>query len=711
MPKVAVEHLFTGDTVEYTSYDSTRTMLGKHIVQQTGPSAEDKFAGPMPILLGRPMEQQVATAQAVGFPHVIDIGGGKQLCFLIGTGATNPLRVVMYEFDKQANTFTYIGFVTVAFAAGNATARGFRAQRYLHTTGTVAVSGTGVTGTGTQFQSERIGAGARIGFGSTNPNNITTWYTIAPASAIASNTALTLVENAGTISAGTPYVIEELRIVVSITNATATNGGLYLAKGLHAGLFTSAGTTISLATTVDNIRAVYWLKDAATVTNTVAAGCAIESPVSNTEQYVYVLNGATTASVCYKYNIRASLASLTAGASQSAITLISGTATLVGNQSQLNNGRVATTSHGPGSGSACLYWVTATRIYRALLSGITAGSTTWANDAAVENPPGGSATFALGSAFTSVEYAGNIDRFIVATSGAAGIRSYVTRYITDGSQFDHIFLVDTKQLDQSTADAGGVIHPAVNASTMSVWSEDGYCYLCRNGATAALNQIYIVPLSAHWFYATGFSDNNRLITPAISTPGATKFYRLYVNNIEHLGTGTLGMPPEPYRVYYRTSGITDDSGSWTLLGEGRDLSGVSPAASIQFAFEFKIIGLTCIPGRILGLTVLYEQGDEIPSHLEWNYTDSSLSDGTLGFKQVSSYGSVPHLTISYYRSDNNNLLLTQASTGTTNGVFEYWSGSAWVAGNGTDTVGLRRRFRPTAGLPTNVDVYAKLQLV
>ena len=709
MPKVAVEHLFTGDTVPYTSYDSTKTMLGKLIVQNTGATPEDKFAGPMPILMGRPMEQQVATAVPVAYPHVIDIGNNKQWCFVIGSSATNPLRVLMYELDKVDRTLSYIGFVTLAFPTGNVTARGFRVQRYLHTTGTVSVSGTAVTGSDTQFQSERIGAGARIGFGSTNPNNITTWYTIVPGTAISSNTALTLSENAGTIGADTPYVIEEIRIVTSNTNATATNGGLFLAKGLHPGLFTSAGTAISLATTVDNIRAVYWLKDAATVTNTAAAGCAIESPVSNTEQYVYVLNGAATASIVYKYNIRASLTSLSAGASTAALTLKTGTATLVGNQSQANNGRVANTSHGPGAGSDCLYWVTASRVYRAILSSITAGSTTWVADDMIEVPPGGSVTYALTNAFSSIEYAGSIDRFILMSTGAAGVRSYVTRYLTDSSQFDHIFLVDTKQLDQSTADAGGVIHPTINASVLSVWSEDGLCYICRNATASTLNQIYVLPLSAHWFYAnTG--DNQRLITPAISTPGATKLYRLYVNNIEHLGSGTMGLPPEPYRVYYRTSGITDNTGAWTLLGESKDLTGVAPAESIQFAFEFKVMGLTCVPGRILGLTVLYEQGDEIPSHLEWNYTDSSLSDGTLGFKQVSSYGSVPELTISYYRSDNNNLLLTQTSTGTTNGVFEYWNGSAWVAGNGTDAVGLRRRFRPTSGLPTNVDIYAKLQL-
>jgi hypothetical protein len=69
------------------------------------------------------------------------------------------------------------------------------------------------------------------------------------------------------------------------------------------------------------------------------------------------------------------------------------------------------------------------------------------------------------------------------------------------------------------------------------------------------------------------------------------------------------------------------------------------------------------------------------------------------------------MQIDYYRSDTNADVLTQSSSSTTNGVFEYWNGSAWTAGLGTNTIGLRRRFRPTAGLPNGVAVYPKLTVV
>jgi hypothetical protein len=65
-------------------------------------------------------------------------------------------------------------------------------------------------------------------------------------------------------------------------------------------------------------------------------------------------------------------------------------------------------------------------------------------------------------------------------------------------------------------------------------------------------------------------------------------------------------------------------------------------------------------------------------------------------------------TINIYRADTNALVLTQASTGTTNGTFEYWNGTAWTAGLGTDVVGTRRRFVPSGSLPGSVDLYAKI---
>ena len=219
--KAAIEHIFTGLTTPVASYDSTKTNLGTLIQQRTGSSLTDKFAGPMPIGMTRPMEASSPTT--AGLLHVIPWSNDIDWVFVADNStAAATRRIAFYEYTKSTSTFNWKGAIVMNFVTntGNKTIRGIRAIRTLHTSGNASASGTAVTGSSTLFQTERLSAGARIGFGSTDPTQITTWYNI---SSIASDTSLTLSSSAGTVSSG-PYVIEEIRIVLTITNATLTNG-------------------------------------------------------------------------------------------------------------------------------------------------------------------------------------------------------------------------------------------------------------------------------------------------------------------------------------------------------------------------------------------------------------------------------------------------------------------------------------------------------
>ena len=118
-----------------------------------------------------------------------------------------------------------------------------------------------------------------------------------------------------------------------------------------------------------------------------------------------------------------------------------------------------------------------------------------------------------------------------------------------------------------------------------------------------------------------------------------------------------------------------------------------------------------LPARVLSLALIYETDDALPSQYQWNFGDFNLSNGTFAWIQAALFGaSLTTHTINIYRADTNALVLTQASTGTTNGTFEYWTGSAWAAGLGTDTIGTRRRFVPTGSLPSGVNLYAKISV-
>lgn len=75
----------------------------------------------------------------------------------------------------------------------------------VYTTGTIAVSGTGVTGVGTAFLANvKIGDFLKVGAGNIDSN--ATWYKVTN---VADNTHLTLATSAGTVGAGSAYVVRK----------------------------------------------------------------------------------------------------------------------------------------------------------------------------------------------------------------------------------------------------------------------------------------------------------------------------------------------------------------------------------------------------------------------------------------------------------------------------------------------------------------------
>jgi len=709
--KAAVEQVFNGSLLEQAigaAYDPDRINRGKHTGQYNlGSGPLDKFIGPAPIGVGNFGESSLAIPSA--FVHPIKIS--DDLFWIFGSDvatAAATRRVQLWTWVPSTNTYTLVGAIICTFpAATNHTVRGLRAVLENYTTGTVGVSGTAVTGSGTAWNTDRMSVGSRIGFGSTDPNAIATWY---PITAIGSDTGITLGSSAGTIAAGTPYVIQDLIIVQATTNATVTNGGLFVTKGLRYEDFQNPSTTIPAATTVDRIKAVYWLKDAATITNTATGGCALGDRTNWTEQYVYSTNGAASSLVLYRYNIRASL-TLTAGAATltGSDIVVTGTQGVTGTLSQANNGRVATLQHGAGSGVPSLYLFTTTRILRVPLSAVVAASTTFVADSMFETPPGGVSTNIANSTFLALDVAQSMDKLVIA--GAASLGTiFITDYHTGGQAFDRRACCVATQTPSAARDTDSPIFiHGVTSNTPFLWVEDGWLFWIYSTSTGVtVNAVTAYPLAADLDYQADVP--NRITCPKI-TLGATpaKLYRVLVNAAENLGDHTMGVAPDAFRLQVRTSGIDDNSGAWTDVAQDGDLSGLGTPSSIQFAFQFRTAGVIMLPARVLSLALLYETADALPSQYRWNFGDFNAGNGTFAWVQVALFGATPGVhTINVYRADTDALVLTQASSGTTNGTFEYWNGSAWDSGIGADTVGRRRRFVPTASLPSGVDLYATI---
>lgn len=698
----AITHKFTGPTVPITNYDQDKTNLGSLIQQYSGVTNEDKYAGPYKIGMARLAE---LNGLITNFHQVIRYSNTIDWIFAVDVTAAATRRVIFLTYNRLDSTFTYMGFITLTFPVATAhTTRGFRIVRDLYTTGTVEVNTTTVTGTGTTWLSDRMSVGSRIGFGSTDPTQITTWYEIG---AINNDTTITLTTSAGTISAGTPYVIEDIILLTANTNATTTNGGLFVTKGIRPEIFTSSGTVIPAATTVDNIRAVYWLADASTVTNIATGGASYANRVSWTNQRVYCINvnAATTPSI-FVYNFRAPL-TLAAGKDVTTNIIKTGVQTVTGTVQQNNNGRFMTINHGPGSGVDSFYFVTTTRVYRVLGTNITNASTTFLSDFMGEVPPGSTSTFAATSSLWMVEYADSLDKLVITSLGTGGLRSYITEYQTSLSQFQHIFLNDDKQLDQSSADSGIISHPTILGSPFSVWSEGGLLYLLRASGALGSNQIYTIPIGAHQTYA--IANNEMLITPRFNVSDSNKLYNVTVNHINRLGSDVFSIAPEPFKIYYRISGISDNSGAWTLLDGYGDLSGIS-TNEIQFGIIFKTIGTECIPARIMSITLTYE-GENTDSHYTPSVANSSIINRIFAYRQSLTWGSnIPTLRIVLKNAETGSLLIDDDSISNNFGTFQYSinNGVSWLPWDNTqDLVGNYIRYTATS-LPNGVRVIASL---
>jgi hypothetical protein len=685
-------------------YDSTKLGLGPMMLQANDTGNEGKWVGPIPTNVMRPVETNAAMPtlyiEAVNYNSTYD-------WVICGDGAAvaTSRRFCLFTFNKTVTTnpWAFVGVITVTMGnnAGNVTHRGHVVSYEKYTTGTVYIANGATTlyGVGSLWTDERMYYGCRIGIGSSDPALITTWYEI---SSIASNTQMTLTQayTGSTILVGgaVPYVIEDFRILFAATNATVANGGAFMVCGLRPEIFlpNATGTTVAAATTTDKLRATYWLSDgtaASQATNQTLGGIALDAKVDWTHQNCYSCDMTAGLSRIQVNNFRAAPTSLVAGRDQSVSgnnqwVLNTGLQAVTGTVSLNNNLVLATptTGGGPRNGKKSLFWVTTTRIYSAEVMNLTSGSTSFQSGCAVEFPPGTTTTYAVTGALNSISYDAVSDRFLVQSTGATANRSYWTQYREDVGQWDRWIFQDTRQLNQATEDPTAAIIPTtLTSAAITTCSHSGNTYMTTPGLTAILNWIFNCPYAADWEHAS--YTNCCVVTPAMDCSQFTSFIAGYCNEIGVIGgpynptlgrTGTnLGAEPGAVRMYYRTSGISDNSGTWTLLDYSGNMAGVGAATQVQARLEFRIIN-SSFPPRIT--RVCFEgTGSASTNNFQFSQKNTTLASKQFAFRQAAAFNANTPLYMRIYDAVLNSLLVTDNTT-TPTGVWKYSTdgGSNWI---------------------------------
>lgn len=728
--KVAIEQVFDGSIQQVPitgAYDPNKINRGPHVGQYNLGSGEvDKFIGPNPIDIANNGNTQLAIPSSMY--SIVKIN--EDLYWVFGNdaaAASATRRVQLWTFVPSTNTYNFVGAITLNFpGGGNATTISMRAVLQNYTTGSVSVIRDQVTGSGTTWNTG-LSAGSRIGFGSTDPSSIASWYQIH---AISSDTSITIT---GSLSAslGTPYVIQDLMIL----QAQSNSNNLFIAKGLRFEDFRSPATSIPAAGTIDKIKAVYGLSTAG------GAICGIDFSnfQSWTTQSAFVVAQAGPQFQPLRLgftNFRAPLLGLSAGVQTSSFTTYDQPSGFLAPLATVNNGVIGTLPTGRLANTASMYFYTNTGFgilgatYGVPLEYILGGSSSlFLNSgysvALFDNKPGGinttlnPYTASGGGIFTTVTV-DNLTGKILTVLGSGSI--FANDLISSTSLPKDTFEVTSsiKRINSLVAsqlpnvlrkkNSTQYIH-FLPSNTHTITATDGWMLFNYTTATTPnINSFMMYPMGADVEYTN--QVNNRIICPKINlgiTP--TKYYRVLVNCAKNIGDDKFGVTPDMYKLQYRTSGISDNSGNWIDIRQDGNMYQVTPSSEIQFAFQFRTMGLMMLPARVLSLALLYEDQESIASFYRWNVNDSNTINGTFSWTQVNLYSSPHYYVIEVYKFDDDMLLLSQDSNGTSNGIFEYWNGEAWVTGLGSNIVGTRRRFVPTRLIPKDTNVYAKLILI
>jgi uncharacterized delta-60 repeat protein len=538
---------------------------------------------------------------------------------------------------------------------------------------------------------------------------------------------ITLNSSAGTFSAGTPYVIEDLKI-----SHFHPNSGICLIQGLSKDDFTVTPT--SIPTPAFNYAGLakgkYILYDGAYFSGGSFTNSNITSSVKDTKilpqensttQYLY---GVTNAGRIVRFNIKNPLITQLGTATQGILRyslpsqqmLLTGVPVITPSGAAISGygfGKIGigNMQSGSASGVTSIY-IDNTGIVQTPIS-LLENEVVPFYTYMPELPPGSTTTYPAAGNVGKVYYDSVSDRLIVLNISTTA-KSYMTSYklnliqptlvgtlysrdtfntLAYENSYDLAFLMNGNQLQGNTASAFSQRYPDTLGVGFYGCIENGVLHLCRYVGTIQ-NNLYAVPIGCEAQYVD--YSKNALYSPKYVLPNVVGITGLYVNQYKEYGSLGFTIPPEPLVIHYRTTEIDTNTGSWTEFTNVQNLNddiiceGVLDSIEIQFRFSYKIAGNTCLPNRVYGFTLAYED-DRTDSHYSPSVSNSNLINRTFAWRQESLWNSnIPNLKIRLYNATNGNIVFYDTITNSASGTWQYSTdnGVTWLPWNSSaDSVG------------------------
>jgi hypothetical protein len=724
------------------SYTTSSILTGSLIRMYTDASGSN-YLSPMEYNYARPYEQN---GRVSDFKNITVAKYDDNIDYILSTdgtfvaGSTGVRQISAMAFDKSKNEWIEAGSLAIScsfdFGATNkirslGAAAGYF---YRYSSGSVQVNGLDVTGSSTNWETNRIFQGSRIGFGTTSSADVTQWYEIAT---VPTQTNFKLVNSSleeVTYPSGTPYVIEEMKIITPVRHATSSFDGLLVINGITRNSFTAANSLLyQYTSSADDRKQGYYLiresHPSGSLKGAPFATAFEPNRISPTEHYAYFCdasfpNPVTVSSAFryYKCNINAPVSQSTFFNGAVSESFTAATDRIFFGAAAATPGLsipIASIGHSERSGSMSMYHYARStaglfRIFQIPLDGtaIYSGSTSYLKESTVETPPGTQETTTF-IGINSLAYVSSIDKFVIAPGNVAGSARFAlvtfNSGVNENARYGTYALGTRNRFTSMIGDSQQPKHAISSADVLAqVAASDDILYVSIGAPTLAFatsaGSLYAVPVACDWEAAP--KTKQWITFPPIHTPNATTYSSIYTKSPSFLGSDTLGFVPDKMVVYYRTTGISDDTGEWKRVMNNIDLKSIPVAEQIQFSIAFDIFGTIGLYNRLQGICFTYNDNQQ-DDHYQASLEQSNIANNQIVWTQIKNWNSViPNLKINIFNNLNNSIIIDDTTAAQTQGTFEYSvnNGATFLPWDSTqDAIGNRIRYTAIA-LPANTNV-------